>query len=563
MNASVWEISDLRFKNKLLRDKVAAFESGEKYVRMQEEFRKVHAAELRTITSLEAELSRAHAETIRVRELWYGTCQDMETAYKKKLAAKDREIERLEKELQETRKKLDEEREKRRKKTQEYYEAAGQLEEEKEKNAALMAQLHKDYSNSSRSSSMDPNHKTIHNSREKTGRDPGGQPGHIHHGRKRKKPTKTVRIPSPEEYTKDPNFKATGRLIRKQLIKVHVTAEVIEYIATEFRNQTTGQRVHAEFPEGLTDDVTYDDSVKAIAYLVNNGLYASIGRTQTFLEEVTHGAIDLSSGFICNLAKEFSEKTEEEREEIFRKIMANDLMHADFTFGRVNGKTGAAIITATEDSVLYQGREKKGDEGVKGSPLEYYNGTLVSDHEAALIKHGSRHQECIAHVQRYAKGAAQNEPEKTWAGQLEQWAKDSQKYWYDVRDNREAYDQEKAGTHISRLKEILECAKKEYEYEPPSRYNRDGYNLYKRMEKDFEDYVLFLHDPMVPPDNSVAERSARRLKRKFHQVMAFRSQEGFCRFCDGLTVMESVKARNENVYDAVSERFSRARKRST
>jgi hypothetical protein len=30
--------------------------------------------------------------------------------------------------------------------------------------------------------------------------------------------------------------------------------------------------------------------------------------------------------------------------------------------------------------VLYQGRTKKGDEGIKGSPLEYYGGTLVSDH---------------------------------------------------------------------------------------------------------------------------------------------------------------------------------------
>ena len=52
-------------------------------------------------------------------------------------------------------------------------------------------------------------------------------------------------------------------------------------------------------------------------------------------------------------------------------------------------------------AVLYQSKEKKDDEGVKDSPLEFYEGTTISDHESALIKHGSRHQECMVHVRRY------------------------------------------------------------------------------------------------------------------------------------------------------------------
>lgn len=69
------------------------------------------------------------------------------------------------------------------------------------------------------------------------------------------------------------------------------------------------------------------------------------------------------------------------------------MLHTDFTFGRTGGKQSAVIITTAGDgTVLYQGRVKKGDEGVKGSPVEHYTGILVSDHEAALIKHGGRHQ---------------------------------------------------------------------------------------------------------------------------------------------------------------------------
>jgi hypothetical protein len=50
--------------------------------------------------------------------------------------------------------------------------------------------------------------------------------------------------------------------------------------------------------------------------------------------------------------------------------------------------------------------------------------------------------------------------------------------------------------------EILTKAGEEYEYEPPSKYNREGYNTYKRMAEDPEEYVLFLRDPSVPPSNN-------------------------------------------------------------
>ena len=61
-------------------------------------------------------------------------------------------------------------------------------EEEKEKNRKLQAQLNRDYSNSSKPSSMSPNHNKITNNREKTDRKPGGQSGHKGYGRKRRTP---------------------------------------------------------------------------------------------------------------------------------------------------------------------------------------------------------------------------------------------------------------------------------------------------------------------------------------------------------------------------------------
>ena len=193
-----------------------------------------------TIERLKKELSQERTEKIHVREIWYETCLDIQKECEKKLQQKDREcaeklaekdriILLLQKDLQEERERREAEHEKYLKQVKEAYEAKTQLEEEKDKNQELLSRINKDYSNSSKSSSMSPNHETIHNSREKSGLSPGGQTGHIHHGRKRKEPTEIREIPAPDKYLEDPDFQPTGKIIRKQLIKAHITTEVIEY----------------------------------------------------------------------------------------------------------------------------------------------------------------------------------------------------------------------------------------------------------------------------------------------------------------------------------------------
>lgn len=107
-------------------------------------------------------------------------------------------------------------------------------------------------------------------------------------------------------------------------------------------------------------------------------------------------------------------------------------MHADFTFGRMNGSQTVVMICAAGDTVLYQGRPKKGDEGVADSPLEFYDGILISDHEASLIKHGSQNQECMAHIKRAVINSID-----TWNTLMKEWIKDAVTYWNGMHDGGE------------------------------------------------------------------------------------------------------------------------------
>ena len=49
-------------------------------------------------------------------------------------------------------------------------------------------------------------------------------------------------------------------------------------------------------------------------------------------------------------------------------------------------------------------------------------------------------------------------------------------------DGFRKYDRETAEVLITEFMEILKTARKEYEYDPPSDYYKDGYNTYNRME---------------------------------------------------------------------------------
>ena len=109
-----------------------------------------------------------------------------------------------------------------------------------------------------------------------------------------------------------------------------------------------------------------------------------------------------------------------------------------------------------------------------------------------------------------------------------------------------------------RFYEMLERGKIEYEENPPSKYYREGYNLWKRMYEHPEEYLLTLHDKRVPPTNNVAERRARQYKRKIKQVMTFRSKVYHSHFCDGLTTLEQLRKKSGSLLGNIANVFNRA-----
>ena len=554
MNNNFEYITNLQYKIKALTAQVEAFESGEKYVKMYSEFKKLLSQRDKDIIKLKHELADAHCQIVTARKNWMQVMEDMEIEHEKKLKEKDRKIKELEKRAFKAEGMNDSLSDKLKEKNIELYRTMTELEEEKGKNQELRAQINRDYENSSIPSSMKPYHKKISNNREKTDKKPGGQPGHKGHKRKKHIPTNNIHIPAPEKYAYNSDYKLTGEIITKQVINLNIGVTVDEYDTPEFRNVRTGQRVHADFPTGVVNEVNYGGSVKAFAFLLNSRCCVSIDKVREFLSELTQGELQISKGMINGLCKEFSKKTEAEQKKVFSSLLLSPVLNTDFTGGRLNGKGIQVAVCATPDTTMYFAREKKGHEGVKGTPVENYQGILVHDHDKTFYNYGNEHQECLSHILRYLKDSMDNEPNLKWNKQMRELLQKMIHYRKNLDHNADL-DPDKVEMFENKYQVILEVAKGEYEYEPPTNYYMDGYNLYQRLDKYKESHLLFLHNIRVPTNNNLSERLLRTFKRKQKQVMTFRSFDSIHYLCNSMGMINLLRAKDKNLYTSISSIF--------
>ena len=141
--------SALQYRNRALSRQVEEFKSGEKYIRMEADHKKLLHFHNQEMKRMKQELTRAHSETVTVRRYWGEVMDDLDKEHQAEVSRLLAKIKRLEKENLELARQRDAAEDKLKERTQQYYGVAAQLEEERGKNKKLTAQLNKDFENSS------------------------------------------------------------------------------------------------------------------------------------------------------------------------------------------------------------------------------------------------------------------------------------------------------------------------------------------------------------------------------------------------------------------------------
>ena len=126
-------MATLQYRYRSLSEQLEQFKTGEKYIQMDAEYKKLLRHHNKEVCRFEYELSKAHSETIAVRKLWEEVFEDLEKEHLKKVRRLLAEIKRLEKIILEVTRQRDEALDKYQKRNLEYYDVATELEKEIEK----------------------------------------------------------------------------------------------------------------------------------------------------------------------------------------------------------------------------------------------------------------------------------------------------------------------------------------------------------------------------------------------------------------------------------------------
>ena len=446
-------------------------------------------------------------------------------------------------------------------------ERVGELESEIARKDALIehlsARLSRGPENSSLPPSSEPNRKRIPNSREKTGRRPGGQPRHPGHARRMPEPD--VEVPLEPESECCPRcgcgMVATGNTREHSVTDVEVRTRTTAYVSSERACPACGKTAWDPFPRGAENEANYGPGIKAaIAYLVG-ACNVSGANARGFVSAITGGAVDVSAGSVPNFMRQFAKLGEGDLQAAFDAVATAPMIGSDATFTRSEGRRSYVYIFHGGGAAVFRASDAKGHAGIKGSPLEEApDATVVSDHDTTYHSYGGRHAECNAHILRYLKGVTQNEPEQAWAEDMSSLLKLANDTAKKARAaGAGALDPGVVAKFGSCYKAILESALEGYMASGATgwKYPPEGVRLARRMLRHADKHLLFLRDLSVPFENNGSERLLRKAKGKLKQSGGFRSTEnGEQPYCDFLTIVETAKMRGIEPYRAVHATFA-------
>ena len=385
--------------------------------------------------------------------------------------------------------------------------------------------------NSSKPPSADPNRTK--KPRPKTGRNKGGQKGHIG--------TTLIKVDDPdiiEPINIDRRTLPAGRYHEagfeaRQVFDIEISRVVTEYRAQVLEDES-GNRFVAPFPEGVTKAVQYGNGLKAHAVYLSQFQLIPYNRVQDYFADQLH--IPISEGSIFNFNKQAFEALDTFENIAKEQLRISGVAHADETGINKGGGRFWLHCVSNDIWTLYYPHERRGLEAFEAmGVLPGFRGILCHDHWKPYYRLDCTHALCNAHHLR--------ELTRAWEQDDQHWANDMkellEKINAKVNDAGGAISAQQAGRYRSQYRELIK--KGEIECPEPTRPNKKGKrgrikksksrNLLERL-RDFEDDVLrFMENEQVAFSNNLGENDIRMTKVQQKISGCFRSIEGAKIFC--------------------------------
>ncbi|MDM4719152.1 IS66 family transposase [Micromonospora sp. WMMA1363] len=425
-------------------------------------------------------------------------------------------------------------------------------------NADLWARLGQDSSNSSRPPSSDGLAKPAPKSlRGRSGRRPGGQPGH--EGR-------TLRqVDDPHErIAYEPAgcggcgegldaAPVTGVAVREVFDLPEVGVRVTEHRLVS-RRCRCGHVTAGQAPVGVDAPVQYGPRATAAAVYLQQALFGAQARTARAMGDLFGVPMSVGAVAVAHARAGDVLADSEFVDQVRDALVAAPVVHVDESGLRVAGRLHWTHVATTGRYTLVWVHPKRGRAGIDAGQVTSMTGIAVHDAWAPYDTYTpAGHQLCCAHLLRELAAAGEVAPQAVWPGQ----ATDALLALKTAADTVRARDE--AGIEpgllaeqTSLFRQAALVAVKDHHHET-SKTGRKLAALARRMRDRIDDYLRFSVDLRSPFDSNRAEQQIRMVKIRQKVSGSLRTLDGAQQFALIRSYLATATAHGRNTMHVLTE----------
>lgn len=431
----------------------------------------------------------------------------------------------------------------------------------------LETRLAKDSHNSHKPPSSDeptfrrPRRKSL---RKRSGKKPGGQPGHTGCTRLQVEAPDSVHLHVPtscahcgDDLQSVESFQAQ----RRQVFDLPLMRmQVQEHQAQSKRCPGCGHITRAAFPQGVDEPVQYGPGVQGLGLYLQAYQLLPYGRAAGLIGDL-FGQTP-SQGTLARALEQAHERLEPVEQQIHAGLRRSPSVHFDETGLRITSMRQWVHSAGTATLTLYRAHGKRGREALDAmGVLPGYAGVAIHDAYTSYLSYPGRHALCNAHLLRDLV-AVEEETQATWAALMRELLLEIKVAATQARTSGAAQlEPAQIQGFRARYDTLLREGEAAHPPRPPNgragrRKQSPACNLVRRLQKHADQVLAFMYDIAIPFDNNLAERDLRMIKTQQKISGGFRSRGGADVFCRIRSYISTLRKQRLPLMEALRSVFS-------
>lgn len=395
--------------------------------------------------------------------------------------------------------------------------------------------LHIDGTNSGTPTSKTPfsKKKVIPNSRKKTGKKIGGQPGH---------PKKKLEAFADHEVTETQIHKPevcpfcggeaeeTGKTISKDELDYEVVVIKKRHQFAVCKCTECRHEFHQSIPTNLKEENQYGSHVRALSLSLMNIGNVSVNKVRKMIYGLSEEEINPSEGYLIKQQKKAAEALKDFMEELKKRCLLLKTLYWDDTVIDIDTRRGCLRFYGDEKTAFYAAHLHKNKEGLDDDAiLNLLPKETVVMHDHNRVNYNKDYSfsniECNVHLIRDLQKTTDNLQHK-WSGKLKTlMEKTNAERNTEIDRGMEAFADAYVKEFYEKFDQIMLDAMEENKVDYDKYYGNDERTLILRILKYKDNYLSWVVNFDLPFSNNLSERSLRGAKSKMKISGQFRSEK--------------------------------------